>query len=422
MSAFATFASHSLSVRLCIGFAAAALLSALMLIAGFSGTASYLAMILALLALVAALFDWRGFRALDSSFPALFIVAYAIFAFSVVFPARPEGSAIFVFDFIPFVLAIGLYAGLCRIDRETLVILFGYGSLLGVLFSFGIGAFQVFSEGLPRANGIGGSAIYYANISLLLGFLALTPAFSTKGWRWYFIAGPILGIAAAFLSGSRSTLPVGAVLVLVFVVHMAMRHRLADHAKTWLVAILAFAGVVGIMATALFVVDNLAIARIAATFDQTAALLQGNDIGDRSMAYRFDFYASGIAAFMEAPWTGHGWHQAFNAAAPFMDVYDPARDSAGAVRHLHNDALNFAVSFGIPGFVAYALALAAPLASWWRNRPRAIGYGSYCVFGVVLAYLVMGLTDTNFVYEAPKVMFCFTAAGAAALASRRASK
>lgn len=379
-------------------------------------------MILSLPALVLAIMNWRQFGAQDGSFPALFMLVYVLFAVFAVVPARPEGSWIFIFDFIPFVLAIGIYVGLCRIERNTLLALIAYGSLIGTVLSFSVGAYQVFELGQIRANGVGGSAIYYANISLLLGFLSLAPLFSAKGWRWFFALGPVLGVAAAILSGSRSMIPVGSVLALTFAVHMALKYRTAQHAGVWRISVLLFVGMVGAVAAVLVLSDDVQVVRIASTFDQAAKLLKGEDVGDNSLAFRFDFYASGITAFQNAPWTGYGWHEAFNAAAPFMGVYDPARDTAGAVRHLHNDLINFAVSFGIPGVVAYLLALAAPLASWWRNRARVGGYGSYCAFGVALSFVAMGLTDTNFVYEAPKVMFCFTAAGAAALAARRASE
>src|SRR5690606_5495057 len=122
-----------------------------------------------------------------------------------------------------------------------------------------------------------------------------------------------------------------------------------------------------------------------------------------------------------APLAGHGWQDAIHAAMPYMTVGHPSQRGGLELVHLHNDVLQFAVAFGLFGIIAYGLALCAPLVAWARTGFRECGYGSYVAFAVVLSFLVMGLTNTNFVFEPPKVMFCFAAAVAAALAARQSA-
>lgn len=396
-----------------------AFLATLALVPGFAGSGAYLAMLISLPVTLLVFINWRWFNLQDKSFPALFALAYVIFAISVALPGRPAGSAIFVFDFVPLLFAVGLYVGLARIDRERLLVWLAYGCLVGTGLSLAVGTYQTFGLGMGRAQGIGGIAIYYANIALLLGFLALAPLFSRSKWHWPFALAPVFGIAAALMSGSRSVVTVGAALLIVFFLHLLIWNKNNANPRLWRRVAILSASIPVVAIAAILFVDSHQTDRIAAMFSQAQSLLRGDGVGDRSMEYRFDFYISGIRAFLERPILGHGLYQSASAAAPFMQVYDPSSDPEGALRHLHNDVIEFAVALGIPGVIAYLLTMIAPIVTWLKNGQRRADYGSYCVFAVVAAYMAMGLTDINFLIEAPQVLYCFTAAGAAALAARR---
>lgn len=391
-----------LTVLLCFG-----------LVVPFASTGAYLAMIPSLLLTVWAIFDRSWIRQVDLNFPLVFALAFILIAVSVAFPGRPAGSVIYVFDFLPFLLAIGLYAGLSRLSFNAALALISNGAVVGTALAVGVGCYQIFILGDHRADGIGGSAIHYANISLLLGFLAIAPLFAQGQWRWYYALGPLLAIIAALMSGSRSMIPVGGILVLVLLGHLWAGRKYIANRTVLVWGTVAVAAAMAAVGAVLLVSDSSQVDRIAAIFDQTAALLQGEDMRDNSMAIRFNYYQAGWQAFLHQPWFGYGWHQVYQASAPYLIEEAPA----GAVRHLHNDILNFAVAFGIVGVAAYLLALAAPAIAWLRSETPSLGAGSYAVFCVIASYFAMGLTNVSFYYEAPKVMFCFAAAAAAALAT-----
>ena len=140
-------------------------------------------------------------------------------------------------------------------------------------------------------------------------------------------------------------------------------------------------------------------------------VVAGKETSDASVNYRVEFYAGGLKSIGDSPIVGHGWWHRFEAASRYMAPEAAATGLGDRSAHLHNDILNFGAGAGILGILAYFLLLAAPLAGAWfsahdSQRKARLYAGSVLSLG----FLAMGLTDSMFVYELPKTVFCLSAA------------
>ncbi|RYE76559.1 MAG: hypothetical protein EOP19_24255 [Hyphomicrobiales bacterium] len=108
---------------------------------------------------------------------------------------------------------------------------------------------------------------------------------------------------------------------------------------------------------------------------------------------------------------GHGWWRRFAAAIPYMPQAGVDAMAHDNHAHLHNDTLNFASGAGALGILAYLALMAAPIVSAVRSPRTEHWTMRVCAaLGLSLGYVAMGLTDTMFVFEIPKSMYCLSAA------------
>lgn len=383
--------------------------AALVLIVPFANYGAYIAMLLSLFCLLALVPVRERFRNALDPFPLLVLAAYALICLSIILSLRVPEDAVLALDHIPLVLSAGLYWALLEVKRDRLVTWMAHGALTGVVLGVLVGLFQLLVEEAPRADGIGGGAIQYGNFALMLGFIALAPLLDGQGGRRYLLAGPLLGILAALLSGSRGSILVlaGIAPFVIWVFHRAGRLNLENfRAAIPVVALAVILIAVGItLGSSDRIFEAIGIAR---------DLLTSGETSDISIGLRLDFYKGGIAAIAEGPWHGYGPRYGFDEATRFMSFYSPDRFY---FIHLHNDIINFGVFYGVLGFFAYAAIAMAPVANFLKSKRHQFSEQALFVLGIVtITLFISGLTDVNFVYEAPKVMFLFAAAGVAALA------
>lgn len=370
---------------------------------------AYIAMIAAVLAILAVPFGGPRPLIRWELFPVLFVIAYALIGIAIIASAQTTADYLIVFDFLPIGLAVFLYWLLRPFSKNTLSQALALACLIGAGLGVAIGLYQIVALGQPRANGIGGSAIHYGNISLLLGFLALLPLLEdkTNRWTWLFVLGPALGICAALLSGTRATFFIGACLALNAMAFFAIARGFRIRARY-------VAGIGLALAIALAVGISMGnLDRLSNTIDTLSEIIATGETDENSMMLRLDMWRSGAAAFQDAPIFGHGWHNVVGATEQYREI--APRGATRHLHHLHNDVINFSVTLGLLGVFAYAMILAAPLASLFplrQSNPTA----AYAVTSIVGTLILAGLTNVNFLYEAPKVAFCFLAAAAAALA------
>ena len=80
---------------------------------------------------------------------------------------------------------------------------------------------------------------------------------------------------------------------------------------------------------------------------------------------------------------------------PVRALLTPEHLSWGQLAHLHNDALQFAVSGGVPGLAAWALILAAPVAGYLQlPREARTPQRLHALLVLVIGAIVLGLPDT----------------------------
>ena len=206
------------------------------------------------------------------------------------------------------------------------------------------------------------------------------------------------------MGGTRGAVIVGVVLIAVFVVFAIVSS--IGRRRQWLGATIVVLIVSSGVAALFFDTD-----RMLAIPGLLQEVVAGKETSDASVNYRVEFYAGGLKSIGDSPIVGHGWWHRFEAASRYMAPEAAATGLGNRSAHLHNDILNFGAGAGILGIVAYFLLLAAPLAGAWfsahdSQRKARLYAGSVLSLG----FLAMGLTDSMFVYELPKTVFCLSAA------------
>lgn len=262
-------------------------------------------------------------------------------------------------------------------------------ALLGAFCATTIALFQVFILKDGRATGWGTDPIWSAEAALILGFLAALGATTPTRWRALYLIGPLLGVVTCIASGSRGPLLAVPFLLLVLVFISPRRWWLVLVAAVS-VAILLWIGLEVFWPEGLRRLDTLVVIG--------RDLLAGKSIAEHSGATRQEFYSASLGAFMHAPWVGYGWTNKMVAIVPYL----PGNGAAliAPHLHLHSDVLDFAVSGGLGGLIAYALILVAPIAAAFAGphdsqfRARLLG-----VLLLAVGYFICGLTYLMFGYE-----------------------
>jgi O-antigen ligase len=319
-----------------------------------------------------------------------FLVAFALLAVAFLVTAREPIDAIYIFNFLmfalyaPVALSVGRFA---QIKNTATVAVY---ALVGSVLSAFVAVFQVIGLGYRRATGFGSDPIWSAEAAVLLGFIALLGFSASKSrYRFVFFLGPILGTFVCILSGSRGPLLAVLPLMAVFVL-FATRHRLRNIA----IGLLALAVCAGVLWTAWPETAS----RFVLMANDLPDFLRGGVVDDKSVSQRSAMYSAGYQAFLHSPWIGYGWHSKVDATVPYLP--EKFADFPQIHHHLHSDGLDFAVSGGILGILAYLLVLAAPIAGAVRS-PRDSQFRVRLTAAVMLTvgYATFGLTYLLFGYE-----------------------
>ena len=327
---------------------------------------------------------WGGFILLAASF--------------LLQPGLP--SIAFIGDFLPFALMPLFALALAPLQRTRINL--GHLSLICFVASVlaaGVGLHGL-TVGEARASAPGFSPIHFAVFSTVFGFMSL--GFTLSGnspWRWLLLAGPFFGVAASMASGTKATMIVGCALALVYGWFWMRRRALPFWAR--IATPLAMAAVVVL---SVYLASLVGIGRPFEAIKATAGIVTGDLNGDLSTIYRVEMARAGWLAFLHNWTVGDGWSSQVTAAMPYFSPVGLQGYANERWGYLHNDALNFAVAAGLPGFVAYCLFLLAPLrAAGSRQRSPALDVRLYLAFTCVIGLLIGGMTDALFTVEMPKV-------------------
>lgn len=268
-------------------------------------------------------------------------------------------------------------------EAVDLVGVLGLASVAGATVMVSI---EVAETGTSRAGEIIANPIHFADVALLIGFIACAGMPRPGGkWRFIYALAPIFASVAVVLSGSRG--PMVAVAVMVGVAGLvALFTRLVS--LKWAVGAVVAVIVLGIVGAFAGVQQLSGVQRVLADISD---VLRVGVPTDASTGIRLQMLMGGWKAFLEAPVFGHG-------PLDFVSVANGlAAVPFGEAPHLHSDPADFAASGGLIGLLAYLLLLAAPVVEVLR-LPRGMARAQLMVLvsALVAGYFVMGLTNAMF--------------------------
>lgn len=258
----------------------------------------------------------------------------------------------------------------------------GLFALAGTAGGAAVAVIDVFMFGEARA-GLVNNPIHLAHLCLALGFVALVGLWGKDRKRMIFLLGPVLGIAAVQLTGSRG--PTLAAVPMIFVAGLAISFSwLPVRAARW--TIVGGTVAMGIAAATLLMVGDI---DDSSPTSRILALLHTGLTADDSTAQRLVMYQSAINAFLASPFVGYGLIDYPAAAA----AHAPPGVDFPVYAHLHNDIADFAVAGGLFGLIAYGLFLFAPVVGALRARgPLRIPL-LYLGGVTTVGYFSMGMTN-----------------------------
>jgi O-antigen ligase len=360
--------------------------------------APYLVGIVGIVLLVMLLVQRRLLGAYREPLAAMFLIAYLALGICFAITAEAPRDVLSVANFTLLLLAGPILFSLREGAAPGNAALIARLALIGVAVALVV-VLVATLLGTERSAPITLGPIRLANTAVLFGFLALIGWFAESGRkRFVFLLGPPLGLLVTIVTQSRGPLLAFALLVpaaLVFVVRKLERRT----------ALLVVGGVVVVVVAAIGVIALQG--RLAGVLRIPAAILSGDAV-DTTTRIRLLFYETGLKAFAESPWIGHGWNDIMSAIQPFLTE---RQQTVLRFKHLHNDALDFAVAAGIAGLVIYLLLLATPIVAALRS-PRD-SQRELRIFGVtmlVVAYIGAGLTDLMFGFEFHTALYVCLAA------------
>lgn len=281
----------------------------------------------------------------------------------------------------------GAHAGLLtRLGQRLTPLVIASFALLGTAAGAAITTYGAVFLQLDRGGFLVNNPIHLADLSLMLGFVALVGLLDRRPVRFVFLLGPALALTAVWFSGSRGPLLAFVPMLIVAAAIIAFVRLPRRQALT------AVVGVIVLIALAGTAVVGLGLGgRLGGLGESAMALLEGNTT-DGAISERLYMDISAWNAFLASPLHGYGMIDYTVSAARFAPP-GPAFPPSG---HLHSDIADFAVIGGLLGLLSYALLLAAPilggLATRGANQHAAIYLGAVTSVG----YFGMGLTNAMF--------------------------
>lgn len=247
-------------------------------------------------------------------------------------------------------------------------------AMTGVLGGAAVAVTDVYVFGAERA-GLVNNPIHLADISLMIGFVALVGLWGKSRLRWLFLLGPVLALVTVMLTESRGALLAAIAMAGVAAIVLALSifsRRLVFR-------------VVGALA-GVFLLGGVALVAYAA---MRGGWPSDSLVVDESTSQRMLMYEAAAKAFLASPLAGHGLLDYYAAARAQM----PAGIDFPDYAHLHNDLADFAAAGGILGIAAYALFLLAPLAGAARVTGKLRLPLLYLGGVTSTGYFAMGMTN-----------------------------
>lgn len=309
--------------------------------------------------------------------------------------------------FLHLLLAIPLYVYL----RHTGIKLsyLWYGLVLGSFIAMGIAIYEVWIQGMPRAQSLT-HPIIFGDLSLAMGFMSLAGI----GWfqsraKWQIIL-PILavlaGLSASILSASRGGWI--AVPFLLFLFFSYMKQHFSLKQKTGLIAIS-----ICILSAAYLIPQT----NVSKQIDRSITSIQlyaNSDIKSAhrssSIGIRFEMWQASIDIYLDNPLLGIGWGNYQQQANLLIDkgLRNP---SAASFPHPHNQFISALVNGGTLAFIGLILlfTILFHLFISYIRQSKSKETQRLALAGLVLlvSFVCFGLSESIFERSRPINFFVF---------------
>lgn len=245
----------------------------------------------------------------------------------------------------------------------------------GVYEQYVLGAYRV---------GLGNNPIHYGTIAAILGNLALIGIISGRSpMRYVFFLGPLFGLGAAFISGSRGPMLGSLIMTAVSLPFLSL--------WLWKEVWFRVAAMIFIVAGALAFVIFMGSAngRAFLLFEGATNIFRFTGGHDD---IRAGLYISSLHAGAASPVFGHGLGQLMDTARLMF----PQLPEVHHLENLHADWANFLVMAGGLGVLAYFLLLFSPLLLLVDQKGRSDRFLVLAVIMLSTGQLVMGLSNAMF--------------------------
>ncbi|MDB5528765.1 MAG: hypothetical protein JWR51_1868 [Devosia sp.] len=337
----------------------------------------------------------------------MLLLALVLLALTLPFVYRGSADVLPILALAPFLVVPGVAYLLTR--NQTLLRPFALPllCLFGAVAAVLLGLSEYIATGGARVE-VGNNPIHYGGIAVLLGFMALTGiCVGRSPWRVLFFLGPIAGMLAAVLSGSRGPLLGGMAMAVASMPMLIFWYR-----RDWALLLAIAVMVLGVPALALTFGSSM---RAMTAFGELTQVAQNALAGSTGTAAAVDvasaappdairvaMYKSALQQFLDSPIFGQGFGQILDLAR----AASPGFPEMATLEHLHSDIADFAALGGLFGLLAYGLIIAAPLANlhFGNAKPtdRVVALGSAML---ATGYLLLGLTNAMFGVLPQTVLF-----------------
>lgn len=342
--------------------------------------AAYVAMAIAAIGLI--WLGWPERAALRHPMALAILGAIVLLGATIPFVYRSDADLMAPVFVLPMLTAIGLGMIGRRAGYVPEPAVFSTICLLAVAIAVIGGAYEAFALQVGRV-GLGNNPIHYGSLAAMAGGLSVIGITATTSpWRYVFVAGPILGVAATALSGSRGPLAGALAMAGIAMLYLLIRD--------WRDRVLRFSILAALLAGAglLLVLMSQGSARVG-------GLLSAMDIfrfTGGSDDIRAALFASALHALKSSPVFGLGFGQLMDTARALYPEFAEVHQ----LENLHADWANFATMAGGMGLFAWLLLLLAPLGLLLDARARADRPILLGVLVLVTGQAALGVSNAMF--------------------------
>jgi O-antigen ligase len=314
-----------------------------------------------------------------------FAMFFAVEAFCGLISFNGERTVAEIAENVVFLAFLPVYSRLAMSERNGVRNAIETSALAGAGAAFVLAIVQIAVLHI-RAEGGAGNAVPFAIASLVTLTVTLLACLRADGRRRLLFALASLAAAACVvLSGTRSLWP-GLVVVPAVTGFIYRRHVNLRHFGRIAAAMLAAAGVIGLLAAGF--IDQ----RVSTGLKDFAAVEADDYSG--SLGQRLVVWKIGLALFQQAPLLGEG---PGNAERLLQEGSQKLTGTKLDFSHFHDVFLNYAVRDGIPGILMIlGLILVPPLVAARYAVDELGAYGLALIVSVEACYLLSGLVGLMF--------------------------